>query len=174
MRIIIGNCLSIVAAVFMSLAAMVSGRRRVFIFQTFDCIFLGTAQLVFGIPSGAISLFVGAARNITAVFTRYNLCTMLLFSCAILILGIASNTAGLLGLVPVLASLILTVGIFFARSRLALKLVLLVNLSLWSSYSFFVYDITTGITNLVSAIICLASLVVLLLKQTGKKLIKRA
>ncbi len=160
MRIVVGNTLSFVAAAFTGLAAMSDTRKRVLVYQLFDCIFLGVAQIVFGVTSGAVSLFLGAARNIMALFGRYNLYTALCFTGATVILGLVSNKDGALGIVPIVASVILTVGIFFAKDLVSQKLVLFANLSMWSVYSFLIYDFATGVCNLVSAVICLITLII--------------
>ena len=125
-----------------------------FSFQLMDCLLLAIAQLIFGVPSGAVALFLGVLRNLCIILGRYNLFAMISFSCATLILCLVANSSGLLGAIPILATLLLTVGMYYARGIIATKTVIFINLILWSVYSFLIFDFATGISNAVSAIIC--------------------
>lgn len=158
MRILIGNCFSFAASVFMSLGAFTDKRRSMFIFQLLDCLLLAIAQLIFGVPSGAVALFLGVFRNLCILLGGYNLFAMIAFSCATLMLGLAANSSGLLGAIPIGATLLLTVGMYYARGVTATKTVIFLNLILWSVYSFLIFDFATGISNSVSAIICAITL----------------
>ena len=158
MRILIGNALSLTAAIFMSLASASSQRRLIFLFQMLDCLFLAVAQLFFGVPSGAVALFIGVIRNTVILKGLYTGPVMLIFALSTLTLGIAINTSGILGIIPVIATLVLTVGSYACCSRVALKFTMLVNLMLWASYSYFISDYATAFANSVSAAICIVTL----------------
>ena len=160
MRILIGNCFSFAASVFMSLAAYTEGKRRMLIYQTVECVLLAVAQVIFGIPSGAAVLMLGALRNILMLRGNFGFGMMLCFSALAVIMGMLTNTSGLLGVIPIIATLVLTVGLYAAKASRAVKLVVLLNLLIWSVYSFIISDFATGISNGASALICLVTLIV--------------
>ena len=159
MRIFIGNCFSFSASVFMSLAAYTKSRKGMLVYQTVDCLLLGIAQIIFGVPSGAVVLFLGALRNILMLKNRFGTVALALFCFMAVAVGTLSNTSGILGFIPIIATLVLTIGLFAFKTPRLMKLVILSNLLLWSAYSFMIYDYATGISNGASALICFISLI---------------
>ena len=143
----------------MSLAAYTDSRRRMLIYQTVDCVLLAIAQVIFGIPSGASVLMLGATRNLIMLKGRFGFGMMICFSTLSVVLGTLTNSSGLLGFIPIIASLVLTVGLYAAESTVANKLVIFLNLFIWSAYSFVISDFATGVSNGASALICLITLI---------------
>ena len=159
MRIFIGNCFSFAASVFMSLAAYTDGKRRMLIYQTVDCFLLAIAQVIFGVTSGAAVLMLAALRNILMLKGKFGFGMMLIFLAAAVTLGTLTNNSGLLGFIPIIATLVLTVGLYAADSARGTKLVVFLNLLIWSVYSFVISDFATGVSNGASALICLVTLI---------------
>ena len=158
MRILRGNCFSFAASVFMSLAAYTKSRSGMLIYQTVDCFLLAAAQLIFGIPSSAVVLILAAFRNILMLKNRFGRIAVILFSSTAVAIGLLANNSGILGFIPIIATLVLTIGLYAFRSARMTKLVILLNLLLWSSYSFLISDFATGISNGASALICFITL----------------
>lgn len=84
---------------------------------------------------------------------------MILFFVLTLFLGIALNTGGIVGIIPVGAGAIFTVSSFYAEKFAEIKLSLLVNIGLWIVYSAFILDFSTLFMNSVSFALNLASLI---------------
>lgn len=139
----------------MSLAAYTRNRGRMLAFQTADCALLAIAQVIFEAPAGAAALIIGAVRNILMLKNRFGFGMMLIFSSGAAVLGLLTNTKGLIGFIPVIATLVLTVGLYRFRSPRGAKLVIFLNLLLWSVYSVFISDLATAVSNGASALICL-------------------
>ena len=169
MRILVGNCFSFAASVFMSLAAYTDSRRKMLVFQTADCILLAIAQLILGAPSGAVVLMLGALRNLLIIKNKFTLFAMLLFSSLAAVMGTLANERGIIGYIPIAATLVLTVGLYGFKGPVAAKVVILLNLLLWSVYSFMIYDLATGVSNGAAAVICLITLIVKLRELNREK-----
>ena len=157
LRLLAGNVISFIAAVFMGVAAASKKRRTMFIFQMLDCLFLGVAQLVFGVPSAATVLFFGVLRNIAILKQKYSLFVMLSFLITTVIVGILSNASGLLGIIPIAATAIITVGCYFAKTHNGIKGVFMANLGLWTIYSVLIFDFVTATVNFISFILSAVS-----------------
>ena len=158
-QLIIGNIISLFAAVIMCFSATVQNRRRLYLLQALECGILLLAQLVFGYPSAALVLAIGGIRNIFILLDRYSLRAMLVFVGFIIISFSATFNGGIVEILPLLATLIFTVGSYFAGGVVSTKLIFAIMLIFWSVYSFIIRDFPTGITNAVSAILAVSTAV---------------
>ena len=72
--------------------------------------------------------------------------------------GILVNTKGIVGLFPVLATLIWTIANYYFRDVFYVKIFLLINIALWTIYFFVIWDFSSGIAQVVMGMICVISL----------------
>ncbi len=156
--LILGNVFSFAAAVFTSVSCISKSRRTVFFYQTLECLTLAIAQVVFWQLSSSIMLLVGAMRNSIVSRGRYTKGIMLAFVAITLVLGIAFNTGGALGYIPILTTVIYTFTCFYAKSFVALRISILINLSLWLFYSVLIFDISTTLSSVFAISFCLHTL----------------
>lgn len=77
---------------------------------------------------------------------------------AIGILGLLSNNRGLLGLIPVIGSIIYTYGTLVCKRTITIKLNIVLNLILWGVYEGILLDIVSAIVDGVSATITILSI----------------
>lgn len=68
------------------------------------------------------------------------------------------NTKGLVGLLPVIATLVWTVSNYYFRDFLHVKIFLLINIALWTIYFFAIWDFSSGIAQIVTGIIGILSI----------------
>lgn len=156
-QLIIGNIISLFAAVIMCFSAAAESRRRLYALQLLECGVLLVAQLVFGYPSAALVLAIGGIRNVFILLRRYNLRVMLFFVGLIIVSFVLTFDGGIVEILPLLATLIFTVGSYTATGVVSTKLVFALMLIFWSVYSFIIRDFPTGITNAVSAILAVST-----------------
>jgi hypothetical protein len=164
-RIIFANSISFVAAVFLAVSCVVKERRLIYFFQLCECIILLFAQLVFGQGAAAVSLMLGVVRNLLLWRGKYRAVSAALVFVFTLILGVLFNTGGYVGFIPIIASLIFALSSYFAKTYIKVKLSLLINLSLWTVYSFVIFDLTSFFVNLISMFLNSISLVRFLSKR---------
>lgn len=150
MRILIGNAVSFVATVFLFIGGIVKDRRGIYFFQFLECVFLIISQLVFFQVAGALSMAFSAARNHLASKDKFTAPSLIVIFIANALFGILLNTGGAVGLIPVFASLFLTVSAYFLHEPRAVRAAVMINLSMWIVYSFLIRDYVTAISNLVA------------------------
>ena len=158
-KIIVGNIISLVAAVFMCLSATAARRRTVYIFQLIECGVLMLAQLVFGYPAAAFALALGAVRNMLILLEKYSMPVMVSFVFLILSFAVLTIDGVSVEILPIIATLIFTIGSYFARGVVETKIVFILMLVFWSVYSFIIRDFSTAVTNTVSAILALFAII---------------
>ena len=141
MRILFGNLLSLIAALFTFLSAWSRDRKSIYLFQAAQCGILSAANVFFSSVSGVTTCALCTLRNLLIAYDRYTPRLCALFLAAVAALGLWANNRGLVGLLPVAATALYTVGCLYAKSPRTIKLNLIVNLILWAVYDAFVLDL---------------------------------
>ena len=169
-RIVLGNLISFLASMALTAGCLMKNTKKVYIMQVTENLILVASSVCFGSWSGISTLLVSTVRNVLLVKGRFDKRMMYLFIVLVTVCGIMVNNKGLIGLLPVLATVILTVCNYYAREILAIKWSLLVNIVLWAVYFFAIRDVISGITQVMIAAVTLVSIVQLRLetKKTAK------
>ena len=157
-RILLGNLISFLASMALTAGCLMKDPKKVYGMQVTENLILVASSACFGSWSGISTLLVSTARNILLVKGRFDKRMMYLFIVLVTICGIAVNNKGMIGLLPVLATVILTICNYYAREILAIKWSLFVNIMLWAIYFFAIWDVISGVTQVVIAVITLASI----------------
>ena len=158
-NIIIGNIISLSASVFLFSSSITDKLRRVYLFGIIECIFLFLAQVFFGQGAAAVSLLIAAFRNFLLFIGKYTRPFFFLVFFLTLLLGVIFNTGGTIGLIPLVATLIFTVGTYCFKSYIKVKFTLLLILVLWTVYSACVYDFASTVINFTSGVLTVISIV---------------
>ena len=106
---IIGNILSFFAALFMVASCVVKRKQAVFFCQFLECALLAVASVFFGSLAGMTTLVLSAVRNLVVAKGRYTKPVMVAFVILTIVAGLLANTRGLVGLLPVLATVEYTI-----------------------------------------------------------------
>ncbi len=158
-QIIIGNIISFVAAVLLLLTAWTKSEKRTFVYQVAENVVLGISSLVFGSYAAAVTAFLCASRCFVILKGKYTKRVMFLYAALITVLGFLTNTKGLIGILPIIASVEYAVLNFYLADIKGLKWALIVNLALWDFYAFWIKDFSSGIAWIITIAVTLASLV---------------
>ena len=153
MFIIIGNCISFGAALFMVASCIVKQRHRVFQLQFIQCMLLTVASYFFQSYSGLIANFISGIRNILVAKGWFTKRIMILFLLISIVLGFVFNNRGWIGLLPIIANIQFAICCYTFTSLLGTKYSIWVNVVLWIIYSFLIFDFATGISDSVVLIV---------------------
>ena len=157
-RILLGNLISFFASLALTAGCLMKDPKKVYGMQVTENLILVVSSACFGSWSGISTLLVSTARNIFLVKGRFDKRMMYVFIVLVTVCGLAVNNKGMIGLLPVLATVILTVCNYYAREILAIKWSLFINIVLWAVYFFAILDVISGITQVVIAVVTLASI----------------
>ena len=155
---LIGNIISLAGACFTLLSAWSRDRKRIYLYQAAQCLLLAVANIFFASISGVTTCALCAVRNCLLAYDRFTAGRCALFVAAVAALGLYTNNRGLTGLLPIIATVLYTVGCYFAKRAKAIKLNMIVNLVLWAAYDLLVGDYVSGAVDSVSAMTALASI----------------
>lgn len=164
-RILIGNLISACASGCLAASCVVNNKRRAYFFQMMESLLLTISACFFGVWSSMSTQLVSTVRNglvMTEKFTtrRLVICTVLTT-----VIGIAVNNRGLIGLIPVAATVQLTLCNYFVKSLRGVKISFLVNVILWTIYSYCILDIAYGTASAVIGVLTVISLIRLMRKE---------
>lgn len=133
--LIVGNILSFIGVVFLALSSVVSDKKRTIFYQIFDCLFAVLANIVLGGFSGAVVCLAAFIRNVLVYFGKNNPKLMIIIAVLMTILGALVNQHGLIGWLPIIASIQYTLWLGWGfTSNKSVKLALAINLIIWAAY----------------------------------------
>ncbi len=132
--------------------------RKIYGYQIAENGILCLSSLVFGSYSGLVTLSLAIFRNVLLMKDQYTRNWMIGLSILITAGGVLVNTKGIVGLFPVLATLIWTIANYYFRDVFYVKIFLLINIALWTIYFFVIWDFSSGIAQVVMGMICVISL----------------
>ena len=101
--------------------------------------------------SGMVTNLVCLIRNILGAAGKLTKCNSAILILAIIVCGCAANNRGLIGLLPVLASVEYSIGMYRCRSAQAMRIALAVNVALWAVYDFVIGSYPMFVTDLIVA-----------------------
>lgn len=159
MRIIIGNIISLVAALFLAASCLVKNKRGIFLCQFMECVLLAISSVFFGSLAGTTTLLLSAVRNLIVARERYTKQMMYIFLVLTIVAGILANSRGLLGLMPVIATVEYTICCYYITGIKAIRCSIFVNMAIWIVYSFLILDFSTAISDSIILIVDLAAIV---------------
>lgn len=146
-NLLIGNGISLIAAVFTAKSSWAKDTWHIYIYQVVQCLLLALASVFFQSWAGIVSLLGCALRNYFAAIGRLD--KKLTFLCLLLVLvpGILLNNRGYIGWIVLAANGVYTLGVYLARKELAIKLNMILNLALWMLYELLITDIPSLIAD---------------------------
>ena len=165
MMLVIGNCISFAAALFMVASCTVKDRRRIFIYQSVNAALLAAASVFFQAYAGIVTIVVSSLRNYLIAVDKYNkkLMTATLF--ILTVPAVLANNRGLTGLIPVAATIQYTLCSYYIRNIKLTKVSIFVNEAAWCVYGLTIMDIPSFISDGVSAVVAIVSLFIMVIKE---------
>lgn len=148
-----------VTAVFTFLSAWVPDKKSSFYFQTAQCLAYAAASWFYGVYPAIVSMILCAVRNYLVAKEKYTVRWAVILTVAVAVIGLATNTSGAIGLIPVIATM--EYGIFLAlfRGPAATKANLITNLGMWAVYDFLIRDFINGPIDSVSCCFAVVSMI---------------
>lgn len=165
--LIIGNIISMGSACFTAAASYVRKKEHIYLCQIWQCALLSLASLFFQSYAGITTLMLCAIRNFIIMKGWYTGKICGIFCVLVGVLGFICNNRGIIGIIPICATLLYTIWSYFARNEFSIKCNIIINLSLWVLYEGLIMDISSIIMDGIAIIIAIGSL--LRIKRRGRR-----
>lgn len=157
-NLIIGNCISLIAAVFTAMSSWSKDRQRIYFYQVCQCMLLALGSVFFASYAGIVTLLVCAWRNYLASRGKLTRTWTAICLVIIVVFGLAVNNRGAIGYLVVATNVIYSLGCYLARSEIAIKGNIILNLTLWILYEVFILDIPSAVADAAALITAVVSL----------------
>lgn len=158
-NLLIANCISFVSAIFTCLSCYFKDRKRIYYCLVGQCAALAIANIFFESYAGIVTLILCTLRNFLLAIDKYNKYTCIALAAGMLVIGAALNNMGGVGWLVIAANTIYTLGAYFARNEITIKLNIIVDLVLWIIYEIIIIDIPSLIADSVAIVIAVVTMV---------------
>ena len=148
LSIILGNVCSIFATAADSISSTRKTTKDMLLVQSLGQLAYGIGAIILKGYSGAVQNFVSILRNFVAIKRIESKILEWVFLALGVVLGIAFNNIGFMGLLPIIANLQYTYCVFrFKDNERALKISFLVTVILFTAFNFAIWNIVGGVAN---------------------------
>ena len=150
LNIITGNVCSLLAMITDSVSSTRKSTKEVLLFQSISQVIYGVGTAILGGYSGAVQNFVSLLRNIFAMSGKKSKVLEWTFVALGVVLGLAFNNLGFMGLLPVIANFQYTIAVFrFKDNERALKISFLFCAAMFFCFNFAIYNAVGVVSNLI-------------------------
>lgn len=137
---IIANIFSFVGAILVAYSTFSKKKEKMFLIQSLDTLAYAFSNLFIGSYSGVSTNILSSIRNYLNSKNKNNKYINTVFVLLIVIIGIITNQKGLIGYIPIIASVEYTVFSLISKNDQDVRITLCINLALW-----FIYDSIMGL-----------------------------
>ena len=148
--LIIGNLCTLFAMAFNSLSSTRKTPKGILLTQNMSQAVYGISAIVLGGYSAAVQNVVSILRNFTAIRSKKNKFVEWLLVTLGVVLGVAFNNRGWIGLLPVIGNLEYTLAVFRYRdNERALKVAFLINALMFTVFNAAIWNLVAVASNIV-------------------------
>lgn len=164
--VLIGNIIALIASILMVVASYIKSKNNIIIVQSIQICLFVISNLILGGITGAIINAANLIRNILCYKDKLTKLNIIIICLLVTILSLCFNNLSLIGLIPLISSLVYTI-FMNTKSPFKFKILILISMISWAIYDFTIKSYTSGIFDVISALACIISL--FQLKKTTKK-----
>ena len=168
LNILIGNGISFVAGIFLVISCCVNDTKKAYKYQFLEAFTLTVSSVFFMSWTGVTTMAIAAVRNAMVYKDKLTLNWTVFFVVLSVVLGFLVNTMGIIGFLPIIAIVQITVCNYYLKSIKTIKISFIVNLLFYIVYFIAIYDFISAIVQIVTAAIGVVSLIRLIRNDENK------
>ena len=149
-NIITGNLISVIAGIFIVASLWVNDDKKVYKYQIISASILVVSSFFFNSPVGMVVMALVALRFYMVYHDRFTIYWAIFFLIISTSIGFAVNNLGIVGLIPIVATIQITICNYAYRDIRWIKLSLIVNEAFYIFYFWFVFDIASTVVQLIT------------------------
>lgn len=157
-NIIIGNVISLIAGIFIILSMWVNDEKEAYKYQFLNAFILIISSVFFLSWTGVTTMAIAAARNAMVYYDRLTYKWTIFFIVISIALGLLVNTLGIVGLLPIIAIVQITLCNYYLKSIKSIKTSFIVNSAIYVVYFLAILDFASATIESITALIGLISL----------------
>ena len=157
-NLIIGNIISFIAGIFIILSMWVNDEKEAYKYQFLNAFILMISSVFFFSWTGVTTMAIAASRNAFVYKDRLTFNWMVFFIVISIVLGFLVNTRGIIGFLPIIAIVQITLCNYYLKSIKSIKTSFIVNSAFYMVYFIAIYDFSSFVFETITVIIGLVSL----------------
>lgn len=161
-NILVGNGISLFAGIFLIISYYVNDVKKAYKHQFLNASILAFSSVFFLSWSGVVTMLIAASRNMMVYYDRLTKYWTVFFIFLAVVLGVSVNNLGLIGLLPVIAIVEITLCNYFLKDIKYIKIGFIVNSSIYILYFLAIWDFVSVGMESFTALVGLFSLIKLI------------
>ena len=158
LNIVIGNVISLIAGVFIILSMWVNDEKQAYKYQFLNAFILIISSVFFFSWTGVVTMAVAASRNAMVYFDRLTFNWTMFFISVSVVFGLLVNTMGLVGVLPIIAIIQLSLCNYYLKTIKPIKISFIVNSAIYVIYFLAIWDISSASIESFTTLVGLVSL----------------
>lgn len=136
--VVLEHVFSLIGCLFLTLSVFTNSKRNMLICQTGDTLFNAVANAFVGSYGGMLANLVSCVRNLFNITKKNTVVINTILLSILVFLGLCFNDKGIIGFIPVVASVEYTVLSYKLHTDQGLRIALMINLLLWAIHDWYV------------------------------------
>ena len=157
-NIVLGNIISLVAGVFIILSMWVNDEKKAYFYQFLNAFILMFSSVFFFSWTGVTTMAIAASRNMMVYKDRLTRNWTIFFIVISIVLGLAVNTMGFVGLLPIIAIVQITLCNYYLKSIKTIKTGFIINSAIYVVYFLAILDFSSAVIESFTALVGIVSL----------------
>lgn len=158
LNIVIGNAISLVAGIFIILSMWVNDEKQAYKYQFLNAFVLIISSVFFFSWTGVVTMAIAASRNLMVYFDRLTFNWTMFFIAISIVLGLLVNTMGIVGILPIIAIIEISLCNYYLKTIKPIKISFIVNSAIYVVYFLAIWDIASAGIESFTALVGLVSL----------------
>ncbi len=157
-NLLIGNIISFIAGIFIILSMWVNDEKEAYKYQFLNAFILMISSVFFFSWTGVTTMAIAASRNAFVYKDKLTFNWTVFFIVISIVLGFLVNTRGIIGFLPIIAIVQITICNYYLKSIKSIKTSFIVNSAFYIVYFLAIYDFSSCAFETITVIIGLISL----------------
>ena len=157
-NIVLGNIISLVAGIFIILSMWVNDEKKAYFYQFLNAFILMFSSVFFFSWTGVTTMAIAASRNMMVYKDRLTRNWTIFFIVISIVLGLAVNTMGFVGLLPIIAIVQITLCNFYLKTIRTIKTGFIINSAIYVVYFLAILDFSSAVIESFTALVGIVSL----------------
>lgn len=158
MRLLIGNIIALIASLIFVYSGILKKKNKILIAQGIQKGLSTISNIILKGYAGAVIHALSLIRNILCYFGKLNVLAKIIITILTIVLTLIFNNLGIIGIVPLVASL-LYLWFMDTKDIIRFKCLLLITIASWAVYDINVKSYTSFVFNVFSTITTIISIV---------------
>lgn len=158
MNIIIGNAISLIAGIFILFSMWVNDEKEAYKHQFLNAFILMISSVFFLSWTGVVTMAIAASRNAFVYKDKFTFNWAIFFVIVSVVVGFAVNTMGIVGILPIIALVQLTLCNYYLKTIKPIKISFIVNSAIYVVYFLAIWDFSSAAIEGITVTVGLISL----------------